>query len=157
MLNCMICAPFLLLCLVLLVWEVFVDFDLVNPKHDGTVKILRPYGSKKIVKKAQRHPVQENHGQYHSPEESSKSSRIKIDLASKPEASTVWPWLCPWCMASSAPPSLLDFFAIVHVSTVRTFVKTSYYNNKYLIFQPHFIIISLTPIHSLGDSFFLPP
>jgi len=52
---------FMLLCLVLLVWEVFADFDLVSPKQDGVMKILRPYGSKNVAKEALRDPTRTNH------------------------------------------------------------------------------------------------
>jgi len=38
----------------------FIDFDLVNPKNDGTMKILRSYGSKEIAKEVPRHPTRTN-------------------------------------------------------------------------------------------------
>ena len=45
--------------------KIFVNFDLVNPKHDDIMKILRPYRSKKIGKQARRHPTWTHCGQYH--------------------------------------------------------------------------------------------
>jgi len=42
--------------------RMFTDFELVNPKSDDTMKILRTYGSKKIAKEVQRHLVWTNRG-----------------------------------------------------------------------------------------------
>jgi len=56
---------------------VFIDFNLVSPKHDGTMKILRPYGSKKIAKDAQRHPTWTNCGQCYSSGGSKKKQHGK--------------------------------------------------------------------------------
>ena len=42
----MVCAFISTIMLGLLVLRVFADFDLVNPKHVGKIKILRPCGLK---------------------------------------------------------------------------------------------------------------
>jgi len=55
MLNCMIYTLFPLLRLGFKCLRVFVDFNLVIPKHFRRMKIFRPCGSKNVAKEAQRH------------------------------------------------------------------------------------------------------
>ena len=64
----------------------FVGFDLVNPKHDDIMKILKPYRSKKIATEIERHPTWTYRGEYHDPEGSKRTSGTKIDRDSEPEA-----------------------------------------------------------------------
>ena len=65
MLNWMIYTPVSTIMLGFSCLRVFADFNLVNPKHDGRMMILRPYGSKKISKMAQSHLTRTNRGQNH--------------------------------------------------------------------------------------------
>ena len=67
---------FLVLCLVFLVWDFFVGFDLLSPKHVNQIKIRRPCRSRKVVKETQRHLTWTDCGQYHNLETSRKKQQM---------------------------------------------------------------------------------
>jgi len=92
MLNCTIYTLIFTITLGFACFDSVWRFSFCEPSNVNRMKILRPCGSKKIAKEAQRHPVRLNRGQNHGLGRSRRSNKWTIARTDQPEATTVRPW-----------------------------------------------------------------
>jgi len=115
-------------------FESICIFRLCEPKHDRTMKILRPYGSKKVSKEAQRHATRTNCGQNHSGGSSWKKQQKEQMRTTKVEPTRVCSWWCLQFVTSRVSLSRLDFFAAVQLVSVFDFCGHHFHHKCFTAF-----------------------
>ena len=92
MLNCTIYALIFTTALGFACFDSVCRFLLCESSYVNRMKILRPYGSKKTAKDAQRHLIQSNRGQNHGLGRSRRSSKWIIVRTGMSKATMIRPW-----------------------------------------------------------------